>query len=76
MTKLRCGIVGCGYMGEIRKRVIEAIPELELTGVVEPNHKKWEQINSCDVFDSFDELIEIEDFPSEKLDIIKLYLQL
>tara|TARA_R110001583_G_scaffold10696_3_gene49007 strand:+ start:107 stop:550 length:444 start_codon:yes stop_codon:yes gene_type:complete len=25
---------------------------------------------------SFDELIEIEDFPSEKLDIIKLYLQL
>ena len=26
--------------------------------------------------DSFDELIEIEDFPSEKLDIIKLYLQL
>ena len=56
MTKLRCGIVGCGYMGEIRKRVIEAIPEMELTGVVEPNHKKWEQINSCDVFDSFDEL--------------------
>ncbi len=58
MTKLRCGIVGCGYMGEIRKRVIEAIPELELIGVVEPNHSKWQQINSCDVFDSFDALIQ------------------
>jgi|TARA_B100001964_G_C14247070_1_gene608008 predicted dehydrogenase len=60
MAKLRCGIVGYGYMGEIRKRVIESIPELELVGVVETNHNKWKQINHCLVFDSFDALIQTE----------------
>jgi predicted dehydrogenase len=60
MAKLRCGIVGYGYMGKIRKRVIESIPELELVGVVETNHNKWKQINHCLIFDSFDALIQTE----------------
>jgi predicted dehydrogenase len=33
---LRAGIVGYGYMGEIRRRTIEAHPELELAGVCDP----------------------------------------
>lgn len=60
MATLRCGIVGCGYMGEIRKRVIEETPDLELVGLVEPNRSKWQQIKNCDVFDSFDDLIQLK----------------
>lgn len=33
---LRAGIVGYGYMGEIRHRAIEAHPDLELVGVADP----------------------------------------
>jgi len=33
---LRAGIVGYGYMGEIRRRVIEAHHDLELTGICDP----------------------------------------
>ena len=33
---LRAGIVGYGYMGEIRRLNVEAHPDLELAGIVEP----------------------------------------
>jgi len=40
---LRSAIIGYGYMGEIRRQVIERRDDLELVGVCEPNvtlHKK------------------------------------
>ncbi len=36
MTRLRAGIVGYGYMGEIRRRNIENNADLELTGICDP----------------------------------------
>ncbi|GAG50901.1 unnamed protein product, partial [marine sediment metagenome] len=54
---LRVGIVGCGYMGEIRRRVIEQNPRLELVGVFDTNPAVREKISNCHVFDSFDGLV-------------------
>lgn len=54
---LRCGIVGFGYMGEIRKRVAEESPRLEIVGVVEPNEKKKEKVSGCPIYDTFEELL-------------------
>ncbi len=34
---LKCGIIGYGYMGEIRKGVIERHPQLELVGICDPH---------------------------------------
>jgi predicted dehydrogenase len=35
--KLKAGIVGCGYMGKIRKLIVEGIPNFELVGICETN---------------------------------------
>ncbi len=61
---LRLAIIGYGYMGEIRKRVIEGTPRLELCGIFDASISVRERINGCRVFDSFEELLK------EKLDII------
>ena len=47
---LRCGLVGFGYMGEIRKRVIDARDDLVLVGVAEPDTAKHAKIQGCEVF--------------------------
>ncbi|MEM7522357.1 MAG: Gfo/Idh/MocA family oxidoreductase [Pseudomonadota bacterium] len=36
-TAIRCGIAGYGYMGEIRKRVIDSLDDTLLIGVFEPD---------------------------------------
>lgn len=36
MRQLKAAIIGYGYMGEIRRRVIEEIPEMQLAAVCEP----------------------------------------
>jgi predicted dehydrogenase len=55
---LKCGIVGYGYMGEIRKKVIENSPRLELLGIVETDKNKSEKIKDCRVFKTYEELID------------------
>lgn len=55
--KYKCGIVGYGYMGEIRKAVIERHPQLELIGVCEANAQTREKIKGYPTFASFDELL-------------------
>ena len=37
---LKCGIIGYGYMGEIRRRVLEMHPKMELAMIYETNPKK------------------------------------
>ena len=37
MIAIRCGIVGYGYMGEIRRRVVDALDGVSLVGVFEPD---------------------------------------
>jgi predicted dehydrogenase len=53
---LRLAIIGYGYMGEIRRRVIETNPRLELCGIFDASRSVRERINGCRVFDSFEEL--------------------
>lgn len=63
-NKLKCGIVGYGYMGEIRRAVIERHPDLELLGICETNPKVREKVQNCRFFDHFDKLLQ------EDLDIV------
>ena len=55
--KLKCGIVGYGYMGEIRKAVIERNPALELAGICDTNKDILKKIVQCPAFDSFEKLL-------------------
>lgn len=58
INKIKCGIVGYGYMGVIRKKVIDGHPDLELVGVAESAPNIRENIHDCPIFDSFDQLLE------------------
>jgi len=55
---LKCGIAGYGYMGEIRERVINENPCLELEGICDTNPATMEKIKNCEAFDSFEKLFE------------------
>ena len=55
---LRCVIVGYGYMGQIRKQVIETHELLELVGMCDSDAIKRGKINSVPTFSSFDGLLE------------------
>ena len=58
MTTYKVGIVGYGYMGEIRKRIVDASDRMELVGVSDPNPEVQEKLkNTCVIYDSVDELI-------------------
>ena len=58
MIKEKVGIVGYGYMGVIRRTVVERNPRLVLAGVSDTNPRTREKIKGCPVFDSFEELLE------------------
>lgn len=58
MTRLKCGIVGYGYMGEIRKKVVERNPRCTLVGIVETNEQKRSLIGGCPVFSSLENLFQ------------------
>ena len=53
---LKCGIVGYGYMGKIREKVIKDNPRLELLGICDTNPSVREKIIGCEAFDSFEKL--------------------
>jgi predicted dehydrogenase len=50
MTLLRCGIVGYGYMGEIRRRVVESREDLTLIGIAETDEGRRAKIKGVEVF--------------------------
>jgi len=58
--QLKCVIAGYGYMGEIRKRVIDAHSSLELMGICDSDHKKLNSVHDCPTFLSLDELLNQE----------------
>ena len=58
--KLRCAIAGFGYMGEIRKRVIERHELLELVGVCDPDANKLDLISNTPTFPLFDGLLKTD----------------
>jgi len=57
---LRAGIIGYGYMGQIRHRNINDHPDLQLTAICDPD--RLEEIRSLDIpiFDSWEELVRSE----------------
>ncbi len=55
--KLKAAIIGYGYMGEIRKRVIESHPRLELAGILEVNEAPKRKIQGCRAYDRFEDMI-------------------
>ena len=57
-TPLTCGIVGFGYMGEIRKRVADADDRLQVIGIVEPDESKAAKFDSTLRINSFQALID------------------
>ncbi len=54
---LKCGIVGYGYMGEIRRAVIERHPQMELVGICESNPKIAQKISGTRLFNNFGDLL-------------------
>ena len=58
--KLRCVIAGYGYMGKIRKQVIEGHELLELVGVCDSDASKREKIKTIPAFSSFDDLLKTD----------------
>ena len=58
--RLKCGIAGFGYMGEIRKRVIEAYPILDLVGVFDPDSEKRKKVKDCPTFSTEDDFFKSE----------------
>jgi len=53
---LKCGIIGYGYMGEIRRAVIERHPQLELVGICEYDARIAKKINGYPVFERVEDL--------------------
>jgi len=60
MNKIKCGIIGYGYMGRIRARVIKEIKQLELTIICDID-KKIENIDSnIKVTNKFEDVLDSE----------------
>lgn len=52
-------IIGYGYMGEIRKRVVDALPELELAGICDPHFTPKESGLGCPLFQNYRKAIHV-----------------
>lgn len=55
--KYRCGIIGYGYMGKIRRGVVERNPNLELAGIFDANEKIRQEVTNTRAFGSYEELL-------------------
>jgi len=60
--KIKVGIVGYGYMGKIRKKIVEEHPQLKLAGIFDVDNKliKSDSSVKCKIFKSYKELINSE----------------
>jgi predicted dehydrogenase len=56
-ARLKASIIGYGYMGEIRRNVIEKNPRLELVGILDASPVVRESIENDRVIGSFEELV-------------------
>lgn len=57
MKILKCAIVGYGYMGKIREKVIMGNPRLDLIGIYETDPSKRKGIRNCRAFESFEKTL-------------------
>lgn len=58
-NELKVGIIGYGYMGKIRKAIVEVIPGLRLTGICDTNRQLVESDLSvkCKVYNSYKKML-------------------
>ena len=59
LKKIRCGVVGTGYLGQHHARIYAALEETELVGIVEADDARAEEIcglYGCERFPSADKL--------------------
>ena len=59
--KIRCGVIGTGYLGQHHARIYAALEETELVGIVEADDERAEEIcelYSCERFSSPEQLAE------------------
>ena len=54
---LKCAIVGYGYMGKIREKVIRENPRLDLVGICETDPSLRKEIRNCRAFESFEKIL-------------------
>lgn len=57
VRKLKAGIVGYGYMGKIRKAVVDEHPDLELCGICDINLPVTDLNSKCETFRYYPDLI-------------------
>ena len=57
-AKIKTGIVGFGYMGEIRYRNIMEHPDMELAGICDPNREAEIKAKGAHVFATWQEMID------------------
>ena len=58
---LRVGVVGAGVMGSNHARVLASLPDVSLTGVVDPleaHRKRATELANCRTFDSLEALLD------------------
>ena len=55
---MKAAIIGYGYMGEIRKRVVDSLPELELTAICDPVATPETTGIDCPFYDDYRETID------------------
>ncbi len=59
MTKLKCGVVGVGYLGQHHARIYGAIEEAELVGVYDADHARAREIAAQYGGNAFEDLAEL-----------------
>ncbi|MBV9463022.1 MAG: Gfo/Idh/MocA family oxidoreductase [Verrucomicrobiae bacterium] len=57
---LKAGIIGYGYMGEIRHQNVLKHPELDLLGICDPGKKRAIEKQNCPAFSDFEELLSLK----------------
>lgn len=57
---LKCVIAGYGYMGEIRRREIDASPRLTLVGICETDAVRHSTISGCQGFSTLEALLDLD----------------
>ena len=58
-NKLKCGVVGLGYLGQHHARIYNDLPNCDLVGIYEVNTSRAEEISNlygCKIFDSLDSI--------------------
>ncbi len=60
MANLKAGLIGIGMMGRHHARVLSSLDGVDLVGIMDPGGDKWGVAGGRPVFDTVDELLELE----------------